>query len=83
MGDRAGEGRAYANFGIAHIISLGDFRKAIEYFEKDLKVTIEIDHRVGEGATYGNLGKAYYSLGDFRKAIEYHEKHLKIAVENR
>ena len=81
MGDRAGEGRAYANFGIAHIISLGDFRKAHEYHEKHLKIAIEMDDRAGEGQAYGNLGNAYYSLGDFRKAIKYHEKQLKITIE--
>ena len=62
-------------------MSLGDFRKAIEYHEKHLKIAIEIGDRAGEGRAYGNLGNPYFSLGDFRKAIEYHEKHLKIAIE--
>ena len=61
--------------------SLGDYRKAIEYHEKLLKIAIEIGDRAGEGAAYGNLGNAYQSLGDYRKAIEYHEKDLKIAIE--
>ena len=80
IGDRAGEGRAYAVLGIAYR-SLGDFRKAIEYHEKALKIAIEIDARAEEGGAYGNLGVAYRSLGDFRKAIEYNEKNLKIALE--
>ena len=80
IGDRAGEGGAYGNLGIAYK-SLGDFRKAIEYHEKRLKIAIEIGDRAGEGGAYGNLGNAYQSLGDFRKAIEYHEKDLKIAIE--
>ena len=61
--------------------SLGDYRKAIEYHEKDLKIATEIGDRGGEGGAYGSLGNAYQSLGDYRKAIEYHEKHLKIATE--
>ena len=36
IGDRAGEGRAYGNLGIAYG-SLGDIRKAIEYHEKRLE----------------------------------------------
>ena len=60
---------------------MGDSRKAIEYHEKHLEIAKEVDHRVGEGNAYGNLGIAYRSLGDFRKAIEYHEKHLEIAKE--
>ena len=61
--------------------SLGDYQKAIEYHEKDLKIAKEIGDRAGEGAAYGNLGNAYDSLGDYQKAIEYNEKHLKIAKE--
>ena len=60
---------------------LGDYRKAIEYHEKHLKIAIEIGDRGGEGRAYGNLGNAYWSLRDYRKAIQYHEKALKIAIE--
>ncbi|XP_067030788.1 tetratricopeptide repeat protein 28-like [Acropora muricata] len=61
--------------------SLDDFRKAIEYQKKLLKIAIENRDRDGEGRAYGNLGVAYNSLSDFREAIEYHEKHLTIAIE--
>ena len=61
--------------------TLGDYRKAIEYHEKHLKIALEIGDQGGESGAYGNLGNAYCSLGDFRKAIEYHEKRLKIALE--
>ncbi|XP_044169311.1 tetratricopeptide repeat protein 28-like, partial [Acropora millepora] len=61
--------------------SLGDYRKAIEYHEKHLKIAIEIGDRGVQGRANGNLGNAYRSLGDYRKAIEYHEKDLKIAIE--
>ena len=61
--------------------SLDDFRKAIEYQKKHLKIAIEKHDRAGEGRAYGNLGVAYMSLSDFREAIEYHEKHLTIAIE--
>ena len=80
IGDRAGEGQAYGTLGAAYA-SLGDFRKAFEYNEKDLKIAIEIGNRTREGRAYGNLGVAHTSLGDFHKAIEYHEKDLKIAKE--
>ena len=80
IGDRAGKGRAYGNLGIAYD-SLGDYRKAIDYHEKHLKIGIEIGDRAGEGGAYGNLGIVYQSLGEYEKAIEYHEKNLKIAKE--
>ena len=80
IGDRAREGRAYANLGIAYL-SLGDFRKALEYHEKYLKIAIEISGQAGEGGAYGNLSNGYHSLSDFQKAFQYHEKHLKITIE--
>ncbi|XP_073229371.1 uncharacterized protein [Porites lutea] len=66
--------------GIAYY-SRGDFRKAIEYHERHLKISKEVGDRAGEGRAYGNLGNAYDSLGDFQKAREYHEQHLKISKE--
>ena len=52
IGDRAGEGAAYGNLGIASE-SLADYQKAIECHEKLLKIAIEIGDRAGEGAAYG------------------------------
>ena len=61
--------------------NLGDFRKAIEYLERHLKITKEVGDRAGEGKAYCNLGIAFRNLGDFRKAIEYQERHLQISKE--
>ena len=61
--------------------SLGDFHKAIENHNRDLKISKELGDRAGERKAYGNLGNAFYSLGDFQKAIGYHERHLKISKE--
>ena len=75
MGDRAGEGKAHGNLGNAYH-SLGDFQKAIEYYERDLKISKEVGDSAGEGREYGNLGNAFRNLGDFQKAIEYYKKSL-------
>ena len=48
---------------------MGDYRKAIEYHEKHLKITIEIGDRGGEGASYHNIGNVYFSLGQFENAV--------------
>ena len=78
--NRTVEGNFFQCLGNVYF-SQGDFRKAIEYYEKHLKVTIEFGDWEGEGRAYGNLGNAYRSLYDFRKAMEYHKKALKIAIE--
>ena len=58
VGDRAGEGRAYCNLGIAYD-SLGNFKQAIDYHILDLTIAKEVGDRAGEGRAYGNLGNAY------------------------
>jgi len=55
VGDRAGEGGSYGNLGNAYH-SLGDFRKAIEYHERHLKIAKEVGDRAGEGRSFANLG---------------------------
>ena len=80
MGDRAGEGTAYGNLGIAYR-SQGDFSKAIEYQTQHLAIAKEVGDRAGEGAAYGNLGNAYGSQGDFSEALKHHAQGLVIAKE--
>ena len=46
FGDRNGEGGGYGNLGNAYQ-SLGDYRIAIEYYETQLKIAIEIVDRAG------------------------------------
>ena len=60
---------------------MGDYRKAIEYHRKHLKIAIEIGDRAVE-LVYRGLGPAKHSLDYCGKAIEYYEKHVKIAQES-
>ncbi|MFN8466309.1 MAG: tetratricopeptide repeat protein [Caldilineaceae bacterium] len=66
--------------GNAHF-SLGETRRAIEYYEQYLVIAREIGDRGGEGAALGNLGNAYYSLGETRRAIDLYEQQLVIVRE--
>ena len=68
IGDRAGEGEAYGNLGIAYK-SQGGFQNAIEYHGKQLKIAIEIGDRAGEGRAYHNIGNGYFELGRFDIAV--------------
>ncbi|CAH3017230.1 unnamed protein product [Porites evermanni] len=80
VGDRAGQGDAYANLGKAYY-RLGQFQQAIEYHKQDLSIAIEVGDRAGQGRAYCNLGCAYNHLGQFQQAIEYHKQCLSIAIE--
>ena len=78
--NRAGEGRAYNNLGVAYF-HLGDFQQAIECYTKSLNIAKEQGNRAGEGRAYYNLGFTYFYLGDFQQAIEYCTQLLSIAQE--
>ena len=61
-------------------LSLGEYQKAIEYYEKGLEISTAIGDLSGIASDNGNLGNAYLSLGEYQKAIEYHEKSLEIST---
>jgi len=65
--DKAKEGEAYCNLDIV-CKRLGDFKTAISYYERHLKIAKEVGGKAGEGRAYGNLGNAYDGLGDFKTA---------------
>jgi len=57
------------------------FEKAVEYYEENMVLMVEIQDRAAQGRACGNLGNVHYLLGDFARAIHYHEERLKIARE--
>ena len=80
MGDETGEGHAYGKLGDEYH-SLGDFKLAIEFYQKQLGILKEVGDRVREACVYGKLGEAYESLRNFVGAIECHKKYLNINRE--
>ena len=78
--DRAGEGVACANLGIA-LFHKGDLKTAIRHHKQGLKIAKEVGDRVGVGKACGNLGIAYCALGDMEQAMGYFKDDLKIAKE--
>ncbi len=61
---------------------LGESKKAIEYYEKALKIDIEVygDKHPNVATRYNNIGAAWIKLGDSKKAIDYFETALKIGL---
>jgi CHAT domain-containing protein/Tfp pilus assembly protein PilF len=77
---RRGEGNALGNLGIVYR-NLGQYERAINFYEQRLVIAREIGDRRGEGDTLGNLGVAYWSLGQYERAIDFYEQSLAIARE--
>jgi tetratricopeptide (TPR) repeat protein len=61
---------------------LGEYDKAIEYYEKSLKIQLVTlgENHPSTATTYNNIGSAWKSKGEYDKAIEYYEKSLKIQL---
>ena len=72
--------RITINLGSVHYF-LGDFKTALEYYQRHLKIAKELGDRSAEGKANGCIGHAYLLLGDFKSSKDYHERHLKIAKE--
>ena len=58
---------------------MGEYPKAIQYYEKGLEISSAIGDQSGIASNNGNLGNAYLSLGEYQKAIQYYEKGLEIS----
>ncbi|CAF1376722.1 unnamed protein product [Rotaria sp. Silwood1] len=75
-------GATYGNITAVHVLN-GLYRKAINYFEKEINIRSEIisDHSVGFIVTYSNLGNAYLSINDYSTALKYLNMALDISKE--
>ncbi|MEH2269772.1 MAG: tetratricopeptide repeat protein, partial [Nostoc sp.] len=54
--------------------ALGDYNKAIIYYEERLLLARNIKDRRSEEQTLARLKAAYEALGDYAKAMEYQPK---------
>ena len=58
------------------------FEKAVQYYEQNMALMIEIGDRAAQGRACGNLGNVHYLLGNFSRAIHFHQERLKIGTYN-
>ncbi|CAH1269073.1 TTC28 [Branchiostoma lanceolatum] len=63
-------------------LKVGDYQKAISYYEQELKMHGQIHgnsiHIAYRGIILNNIGLAWCRMGDLHKAISYHEQALKM-----
>lgn len=72
IGDLRGTSNALDRLGSAWA-ELGEWRKAIECYERQLAIAREIGDRRSEGNVLDKLGVAWMNLGEPRKAIGHDE----------
>ena len=68
------------NIVVVHL-NKGDYDKALEYYDKSLKIREELGDKYGMGYSLVNIGLVHYDKGEYNKAIEYLEKSLAIQKE--
>ncbi len=77
---RKGMSASYNNIGAIHQYQ-GNYPKALEYYQKSLKIKEELGGRKGMSSSYNNIGAIHYYQGNYPKALEYYQKSLKIREE--
>lgn len=60
-----------------------DNSKALEYYERSLKISTEIRDQLAIGNTLSNIGLIYYNKGNWVEALKYHTNSLKLREEIR
>lgn len=66
-------GKTYHNF--------GEYRRAIDFHDRSLKIAKEIEDIRGECFALINLGNSYCGLGEYGHAIEFYKKALGISQD--
>lgn len=59
-------------------VEQGDISKAIEYYDRALKIQKEISDQNGIATSFNNMGFIYNQYGDISKALEYYHKALEL-----
>jgi tetratricopeptide (TPR) repeat protein len=75
-----GQAATLSNLGSAHQ-KMGDFSKAIEYYEQALILSREIGDRKAEVTIISNLGSVYEKIGDLIRATDFYEHALLLSRE--
>ncbi|MBF0556254.1 MAG: tetratricopeptide repeat protein [Nitrospirae bacterium] len=59
---------------------MGESKKALEYYEKALKIDLNVygENHPNVATEYNNMGNAWDIIGESKKALEYYEKALEI-----
>jgi len=74
------QARALNESGVAHN-NLGNYDKALDYYQQSLVIAREIGDRRGEGRTLNNMSAIAHTKGDYETALDYLKQSLAIQRE--
>ncbi len=75
---RVEEGNALVDVGYAHAGFLDTPHRALEYYDRALKIFAEAQYERGKARALGNSGLAHYLLGEYEKALECYQQTYEI-----
>ena len=78
LDNRQGEASSLNNLGLAYQ-NLGEYEKAIDYFEQSLPIFQQLGSYQEEANSLKYLGNVYLNLKKYNEAIDYYEQSLAIA----
>ena len=71
---------AYYLMGVSNYLK-SDYTKALDYYQRSLKINEEIGDKKASASTINNIGIIYKQQGEYPKALKYCNKGLKISQE--
>jgi len=80
IGNPLFQAQAYYSIGNVYFL-LKDYKSAIEYFLKHLKLAQVLEDKLGQSRAYCSLANAYNELGDTEGALRFASYHLQLAKE--
>ncbi|MDF1550208.1 MAG: tetratricopeptide repeat protein, partial [Bacteroidales bacterium] len=75
--DKSGSAFVINNMGIVSE-ELGNHQNAINYYNRSLKLKLDLKDKKGAASTYNNLGVVYENLQENQQALDYYQKALDI-----
>ncbi len=71
---------AYNQMGLCHYVK-SEYPKALNYYQRSLKISVGIGDKSGMASTTNSLGMIYYSQDAIVKALECYQRCLKLCEE--
>ncbi|ONI76553.1 hypothetical protein BWI15_04400 [Kribbella sp. ALI-6-A] len=80
-GHRTGQALALNSLGLLHATTFGEYELAVQYCLQAQQLYQQVDHKLGEAATWDHLGYAYRCQSAYGEAIDCYRKALSLYRE--